>query len=59
MAVFELLRRRGHGGAVALCAFDLLELDGRDIRPEPIDLPVGRIVGFSDARFASPARSIP
>jgi bifunctional non-homologous end joining protein LigD len=29
LAVFDLLRRRWHGEDVILCAFDLLELDGK------------------------------
>jgi bifunctional non-homologous end joining protein LigD len=38
LAVFELLRsfRRDH--AAVLCAFDLLELDGQDLRRLPIEL---------------------
>jgi ATP-dependent DNA ligase len=36
-AVFDLLRRRWHGEDVILCAFDLLELDGRDLRRTPIE----------------------
>ena len=37
LAVFDLLRRRWHGDDVILCAFDLLELDGRDMRRAPIE----------------------
>jgi bifunctional non-homologous end joining protein LigD len=37
LAVFDLIRRQQHGRAVALCAFDLLELDGEDLRREPIE----------------------
>ena len=33
LAVFDLLRRRWHGDNVILCAFDLLELDGREHAP--------------------------
>ena len=36
LAVFDLLRRWG-GDDVVLCAFDLLELDGHDLRREPIE----------------------
>jgi bifunctional non-homologous end joining protein LigD len=37
LAVFELIRgHRTHAGAV-LCAFDLLELDGEDLRRQPIE----------------------
>jgi ATP-dependent DNA ligase len=35
LAVFDLLRRQWHGDDVILCAFDLLELDGRDMRRLP------------------------
>lgn len=38
LSVFDLLRYRRHDDTVALCAFDLLELDGVDLRPEPIEV---------------------
>jgi bifunctional non-homologous end joining protein LigD len=37
LAVFDLLRRRWHGDDVILCAFDLLELDGEDLRRQPLE----------------------
>jgi ATP-dependent DNA ligase len=37
VAVFEMLRRRANGGTAFLYAFDLLEIDGRDLRREPIE----------------------
>jgi bifunctional non-homologous end joining protein LigD len=37
LAVFELIRRHRHGAAAVLCAFDLIELDGRDLRRAPIE----------------------
>jgi bifunctional non-homologous end joining protein LigD len=37
LAVFELIRRRGALESAVHCAFDLLELDGRDLRREPIE----------------------
>jgi ATP-dependent DNA ligase len=37
LAVFELLHSFRHDHAAALCAFDLLELDGRDLRRLPIE----------------------
>jgi bifunctional non-homologous end joining protein LigD len=37
LAVFKLIRRRGAFANAVLCAFDLLELDGRDLRREPIE----------------------
>ncbi len=38
LSVFDLLRYRRQDDAVTLCAFDLLELDGVDLRPEPIEI---------------------
>jgi bifunctional non-homologous end joining protein LigD len=37
LAVFERLRRERSGRHVFLCAFDLLELDGEDLRREPFE----------------------
>ena len=37
LAVFDLLRRRWHGEDVIRCAFDLLEIDGKDMRRVPIE----------------------
>jgi bifunctional non-homologous end joining protein LigD len=37
LADFELIRRHGTIGSAVLCAFDLLELEGRDLRREPIE----------------------
>jgi hypothetical protein len=36
-AVFDLIRRARNGGAAVLCAFDLIELDGEDLRRAPIE----------------------
>ncbi len=36
LAVFELIRRHGARASAVHCAFDLLELDGRDLRREPV-----------------------
>jgi hypothetical protein len=38
LAVFELLRRKPEGRHVFLFAFDLLELDGKDLRREPLEV---------------------
>ena len=35
LSVFDLLRYRQHDRAAVLCAFDLIELDGRDLRKTP------------------------
>jgi bifunctional non-homologous end joining protein LigD len=37
LAVFERLRRKHDAGDVFLYAFDLLELDGQDLRREPLE----------------------
>jgi bifunctional non-homologous end joining protein LigD len=37
LAVFELIRRARNGGAAVLCAFDLIELEGEDLRRAPIE----------------------
>jgi bifunctional non-homologous end joining protein LigD len=37
LAVFDLIRAHRRSTAAVLCAFDLLELDGEDLRREPIE----------------------
>ena len=37
LSIFDLLRYRQHDHAATLCAFDLLELDGADVRLRPIE----------------------
>jgi bifunctional non-homologous end joining protein LigD len=37
LAVFDLIRRQGADERAVLCAFDLLELDGKDLRRRPIE----------------------
>jgi len=37
LAVFDLIRRHGTIASAVHCAFDLLELDGDDLRREPIE----------------------
>src|SRR6516164_2694970 len=37
LAVFDLIRGHDSKASAVLCAFDLLELDGRDLRREPIE----------------------
>ena len=37
LADFQLLRRRKHDDPAIYCVFDLLHLDGRDLRDEPIE----------------------
>jgi bifunctional non-homologous end joining protein LigD len=38
MASFDKLRHRSHDPDVVLIAFDLLELDGNDLRREPLEV---------------------
>jgi hypothetical protein len=37
LAVFELIHRARHGDKAVLCVFDLIELDGEDLRRLPIE----------------------
>jgi len=37
LAVFDLIRRKRYSDAAVLVTFDLIELDGRDLRREPIE----------------------
>jgi ATP-dependent DNA ligase len=37
LPVFDLIRGYRHDAAAVLCAFDLLELDGEDLRRTPIE----------------------
>jgi len=37
LSVFDLLRYRRHDHVVVLCAFDLIEVDGKDLRGAPIE----------------------
>jgi bifunctional non-homologous end joining protein LigD len=46
LSVFEMIRWRHHDKAVTLCAFDLLELDGEDLRREPIEVRKATLKGL-------------
>jgi ATP dependent DNA ligase domain/Transposase DDE domain len=46
LSVFDLIRYRQHDHAVTLCAFDLLELDGEDLRRTPIELRKATLKGL-------------
>jgi bifunctional non-homologous end joining protein LigD len=46
LSVFEMIRWRQHDNAVTLCAFDLLELDGEDLRREPIEVRKATLEGL-------------
>jgi bifunctional non-homologous end joining protein LigD len=43
LAVFELIRRTRHGADAVLIAFDLIELDGEDLRRSPIEHRKGKL----------------
>jgi ATP-dependent DNA ligase len=46
LSVFEMIRWRQHDNAVTLCAFDLLELDGEDLRREPNEVRKATLKGL-------------
>jgi bifunctional non-homologous end joining protein LigD len=46
LSVFDLIRYRQHDHAVTLCAFDLLELDGEDLRRTPLELRKATLKGL-------------
>jgi hypothetical protein len=53
LAVFDLIRQQRHGENAVMVAFDLIELDGHDLRRTPID---NGLAGRT--RFRSPPRLI-
>jgi bifunctional non-homologous end joining protein LigD len=46
LSVFDMIRWRRHDNTVTLCAFDLLELDGEDLRREPIEVRKATLKGL-------------
>lgn len=46
LAVFDLIRGHGRNGRAILCAFDLLEVNGEDIRAKPIEDRKRRLTGL-------------
>jgi bifunctional non-homologous end joining protein LigD len=46
LAVFELIRGHGTNAGAVLCAFDLLEVNGEDVRREPIEDRKRRLAGL-------------
>ena len=46
LAVFDLIRGHGTNARAVLCAFDLLEVNGEDIRAEPIEDRKRRLAGL-------------
>jgi bifunctional non-homologous end joining protein LigD len=51
LAVFELIRSWRHAHAAVLCAFDLLELDGEDLRKLPIEARKQTLVRLLDGPY--------
>jgi bifunctional non-homologous end joining protein LigD len=43
LAVFDLIRHKRHGSTAVLVAFDLIELDGEDLRRSPIEYRKSRL----------------
>ena len=62
LSVFDLIRYRQHDRTVTLCAFDLLELDGEDLRRTPLRAAQGHAQGpvapRPCGRRVQPARAI-
>jgi bifunctional non-homologous end joining protein LigD len=48
LAVFELIRRHGALASAVHCAFDLLELNGEDLRRQPIEERKWRLANLLD-----------
>jgi len=46
LSVFEMIRWRKYDNTVTLCAFDLLELDGEDLRSAPIETRKATLKGL-------------
>jgi ATP-dependent DNA ligase len=44
LAVFDLMRHKRHGDSAVLCAFDLIELDGEDLRRSSIEYRKRKLV---------------
>jgi bifunctional non-homologous end joining protein LigD len=55
LSSFDLIRHRQHDGSVFLWAFDLIELDGDDLRREPLEVRKATLASLL-ARAAAGAR---
>jgi bifunctional non-homologous end joining protein LigD len=53
LAVFELIRRHGALASAVYCAFDLLELNGEDLRRQPIEERKWRLANLLDGSHLS------
>ena len=56
LAVFHVLRRRRNEATAFLYAFDLLELDGTDMRREPIEVRKATLASI--LRKSTPRRAL-
>jgi ATP-dependent DNA ligase len=52
LAVFNLIRHKRHGEAAVLCAFDLIELDGEDLRRSSIEYRKRKLAKLGDPQRA-------
>jgi bifunctional non-homologous end joining protein LigD len=53
LAVFDLIRRHGALASAVHCAFDLLELNGEDLRRQPIEERKWRLANLLDGSSSS------
>jgi bifunctional non-homologous end joining protein LigD len=53
LAVFDLIRRHGALASAVHCAFDLLELNGEDLRRQPIEERKWRLANLLDGSHLS------
>jgi len=53
LAVFDLIRRHGVLASAVHCAFDLLELNGEDLRRQPIEERKWRLANLLDGSHLS------
>jgi bifunctional non-homologous end joining protein LigD len=53
LAVFDLIRRHGALASAVHCAFDLLELNGEDLRRQPIEERKWRLANLRGGAWAA------
>jgi ATP-dependent DNA ligase len=53
LAIFDLIRGHGSKASAVHCAFDLLEVDGRDLRREPIEKRKALLAELLDGSHSS------
>jgi bifunctional non-homologous end joining protein LigD len=59
LAVFDLIRRQRHGENAVMVAFDLIELDGEDLRRTPIEQREGKLLRLVRDRHSGIVFNIP